>query len=175
MERYKNVKKNKEIFNIVDGKSDKSEILNIFKEKYKTILDDPLSQTRPKKYDNILHNCKFYSRDINFAINKLNASIDFDLIHSQHLKNVNNTYKEFIASLFSAFVGHGYLPEKMLYREIRPLMKNKLNNKSEASNFRPRMVSSTMLKLFEYCLLPRMDRHIKLDQHQFGYIKNTDA
>ncbi len=47
-------KTNKEIFNIVDGKADKSEILNIFKEKYKTILDDPISQTRPKKYDNIL-------------------------------------------------------------------------------------------------------------------------
>ncbi len=47
-------KTNKEIFNVVDGKTDKNEILNIFKEKYKTILDDPLSQTRPEKYDNIL-------------------------------------------------------------------------------------------------------------------------
>ncbi len=65
-------------------------------------MDDPLSQTRPKTYDYILkkinnvahiNNCKFYSRDINFAINKLKDGIGFDLVHSQHLKNVNNTYK----------------------------------------------------------------------------------
>ncbi len=126
-------------------------------------------------YSDHINNCKFYSRDINFAINKLNDGIGFDLIHSQHLKNVNNTYKEFIATFFSAFVGHSYLPAKMLYGEIRPLIKNKLNNKCEASNFRPVMVSSTMLKLFEYCLLPRMDQHLKLDQHQFGYRKIWDA
>ncbi len=35
------------------------------------------------------------------------------------------------------------------------------------------MVSSNMLKMFEYCLLPRMNRHLKVDQHQFGYRKNT--
>ncbi len=94
-------------------------------------------------------------------------------MHSQHLKNVNNTYKEFIARLFSAFICHNYLPEKMLYGEIRPLIKNKLNNKCESNNFRPVMVSSNMLKMFEYCLLPRMNKHLKLDQHQFGYRKNT--
>ncbi len=47
-------KTNKEIFSVVDGKTDQNEILNIFKNKYRTILDDPLSQTRPKTYDNIL-------------------------------------------------------------------------------------------------------------------------
>ncbi len=34
------------------------------------------------------------------------------------------------------------------------------------------MVSSNMLKMFEHCLLPRMNRPLKLDQHQFGYRKN---
>ncbi len=34
------------------------------------------------------------------------------------------------------------------------------------------MVSSSMLKMFEYCLLPRMNQHLKLDQHQFRYRKN---
>ncbi len=84
-----------------------------------------------KKINNAAHinNCKFYSQDINFAINKLNDGIGFDLIHAQHLKNVNNTYTEFIATLFSAFVGHSYIPEKMLYGESRPLIENKLHNK----------------------------------------------
>ncbi len=95
-------KTNKEIFSVVDGKTDQNEILNIFKNKYKTILDDLLSQTRPKTYDNILekinnethiNNCKLYSKDINYAINKLKVGIGFDLVHSQHLRNVNNTYK----------------------------------------------------------------------------------
>ncbi len=131
---------------------------NIFKNKYKTILDDPLSQRRPKTYDNILekinnethiNNCKLYSKDINYAINKLKVGIASDLVHSHHLKNVNNACKEFIARLFSAFISHNYLLEKMLYREIRPLIKNKLNNKCESNNFRPVMVYSNMLKMFK--------------------------
>ncbi len=49
MERYKNTKKiNKEIYSVVDGKTDQKEVLNIFKNKYRAILDDPFSQTRPK-------------------------------------------------------------------------------------------------------------------------------
>ncbi len=90
---------------MVDGKTDQKEILNIFKNKYRAILDDPFSQTRPKKYDNILekinnethiNNCKLYSKDINYAINKLKVGIGFDLVHSQHLKNVNNAYRNLL-------------------------------------------------------------------------------
>ncbi len=123
---------------MVDGKTDQKEVLNIFKNKYRAILYDPLSQTRPKKYDNILekinnethiNNCRLYSKDINYAINKLKAGTGFDLVHSQHLENVNNAYKEFIARLFSTFISHNYLPEKMLHWEIRSLIKNKFNNK----------------------------------------------
>ncbi len=100
-----------------------------------------------------INTCKLYSKDINQAINKLNIGIGFDLVHSQHLKNINNAYKEFIVRLFSAFISHNYLPEKMLYGEIIPLIKNKLNNKCESNNFRSVMVSSNMFKMFEYCLL----------------------
>ncbi len=56
-----------------------------------------------------INNCKLYSKDINYVINKLKVGIGFDLVHSQHLKNVNNSYKEFIARL---------LPEKMLYGKL---------------------------------------------------------
>ncbi len=42
------------MFSVVDGKTDQKKVLTIFKNKYRAILDDPLSQTRPKTYDNIL-------------------------------------------------------------------------------------------------------------------------
>ncbi len=52
---WKDIKKlkktNKEIFSVVDGKNDQNEVLNIFKNKYRAI-HYPLSQTRPKTYDN---------------------------------------------------------------------------------------------------------------------------
>ncbi len=41
-------KTNKEIFSVVDRKTDQNEVLNIFKNKYRAILNDPLFQTRPK-------------------------------------------------------------------------------------------------------------------------------
>ena len=177
-------KTNKEIPNKIDNKTDRNEIVDIFKNKYKAILDDPLSQCKPMNYKEIMekiesqthvNNCKLYDIDIKDAIDKLKIGIGIDFVHSNHLKQVGGKYRQFIADLFSAFLNHNYLPKNMLNGEIRPLIKNKTNNKSDSSNYRPVMASSNMLKMFEYCLLPTMNRYIKHDQHQFGYRKNTSC
>lgn len=40
-------------------------------------------------------------------------------------------------------------------------------------NYRPVMNSSNLLKLFEYCILPNLQRSLKIDNHQFGFRKHV--
>ena len=65
------------------------------------------------------------------------------------------------------------MPSYLLQGEIRPTIKNKLGNKNSSDNYRPVMNSSNLLKLFEYCILPVMSRHMKLSDRQFGFRTGT--
>ena len=55
---------------------------------------------------------------------------------------------------------------------ITPIVKNKLGNLSSSDNYRPIMNSSVFLKLFEYCLLMKMEPYIVLNDRQHGFRKS---
>ena len=101
--------------------------------------------------------------------------IGLDGIHSNHLKLGGNALKSFLSRLFSSFICHGHIPELLLKGEIRPIIKNALGDKHSSENYRPIMSSSTLLKTFEYCLLFKLKRHVKLNTRQFGFRKNTSC
>ena len=65
------------------------------------------------------------------------------------------------------------MPSAILKGEIRPILKSNSLNKSSSSNYRPVMNSSCFLKIFEYCLLPFLERDLKLDDRQFGFRSGT--
>ena len=52
-----------------------------------------------------------------------------------------------------------------------PTVKNKLGNLSSSDNYRPIMNSSVFLKLFEYCLLLKIQPYIVLNDRQHGFRK----
>ena len=60
----------------------------------------------------------------------------------------------------------------MLIGEIRPAIKNQRGDKQSSDNYRPVMNSSVILKLFEYCLLPKIEPYCNLSDRQFGFRKN---
>jgi hypothetical protein len=106
-------------------------------------------------------------------MNKLSVGNGLDMIHSGYLKHASNSLKFFLARLFSSFIGHCYMPEQMLYGEIKPTVKDKPGDKLSSDNYRPVMNSSNILKLFEYCILPRLKRHLKINNRQFGFRDHT--
>ena len=63
----------------------------------------------------------------------------------------------------------------MLKGVIRPMLKNSLGNIKDSSNYREVMISSNLLKFFEYCLLPIIQRYTNVSPMQFGYIANTST
>ena len=169
---------------IMDNKTTPIEIANVFSDKYKSILDDPLSQTKPNDFENYLSTLqhsnqivrnKILLHEMKDAINSLNPGIGHDGIHVNHIKFGGQFLMSFLSKLFSSFIQHGHVPKSMLIGEIRPIIKNVMGDVHSSDNYRPVMSSSSFLKLFEYCLLFKLEKYIKLNSRQFGFRKFTSC
>jgi hypothetical protein len=187
-EFWKDVKKlkplNKLTTNKLDGKTDSKEIINIFKTKYKNILNNIKCQSKPFNYNENMYRIKELARQSNFritpskimeAIDSLNDCLGFDGLHSNHFKLCDTQIANFMSKLFNSFLFHGYIPGEMLEGQIKPIIKSKLNKLDDSDNYRPVTISSNCLKIFEYCLIKHLEHRLQLDYKQLGFQKNTST
>ena len=160
----------------IDGCCNKEEIVNIFSAKYKDILNKneniqnmkAVNISEKKKVEILL---RFSVSDISKCILMLKDNIGFDKIHSNHLKIQSHVFNELLANLFTSFLMHSYLPSEMIYGIITPIIKDKFGDVADSENYRPIMSSSVMLKLFEYCILTKIEPFITLNDRQHGFRK----
>ncbi len=94
------------------------------------------------------------------AINSLNDCLGIDGLHSNHFKVCGNDLSSFLSNLFSSFLSHGYLFEKILKEEIKPIIKENLRKLDDSSNYRPITISSGCLKIFECCILGHLKNRL---------------
>ena len=52
---------------------------------------------------------------------------------------------------------------------------NNISSKTSSDNYRPILNSSNIFKLFEDCLLPILNRYLKLDSCQFAYRQSASC
>lgn len=110
---------------------------------------------------------------VDSSIDSINHGVGFDAVHSNHLKLLGPVAKDYLASLFSSFVRHSYIPGAMLQGEIIPIIKDKNASQTASSNYRPIMISSNILKIFEHCILFQLRRFLIINPRQFGFRANT--
>ena len=164
--------------NKIDGVDDPDTICENFSVKYSKILNKN-NNNMPEHF--IKYNLsdkdkqsiilRLSVKDIKRAVNCLNPGIGFDSIHSNHLKLQSELFYEIISMLFSSFIIHNYIPESMLRGIITPIIKDKFGNLEDSDNYRPVMSSSVFLKIFEYCLLHKLEPYINLNDRQHGFRK----
>jgi hypothetical protein len=166
----------------IDGKSDPKGMVNVFNEKFKKIFDDKECQSDTRnigqKVPQLRDDGKFrqFNRyTLRNAIDNLNDGIGIDNIHSNHLKFAKTGVDNFLSKLFNAIILHSYFPDEMLVGQIRPLVKDHKGDLSSPDNYRPIMVSSNFLKIFEYSILTPLNNCIKLDFRQLGFRNKTST
>jgi len=108
-------------------------------------------------------------KDVEAAIKEINYSIGFDGIHSNNLKSCSTLFIKLIANFFSSFILHFYMPVNMLKGTIGPTVKDRYGDLRNSDNYRPVMSSSVFLKLFEYCMLHKIEDFITLNDRQHGF------
>ena len=165
----------------IDGKSNFKEIVSIFDMKYNSILNDASCQTNGIRFSSS-ENWQYNEtvplitlNGINDSVFNLNVGMGWDRIHSNHLKYSGPVFRNFLCKLFNKFLSHQFVPRQMLGGQIRPILKNNCGSKTDSSNYRPVMNSSSLLKIFEYCLKPFLSKHLNLDSRQFGFRNNTSC
>ena len=175
----KNNLKNRTIDNVTED----DKISELFAEKFFRVLNDENCQkkssafnSKSKDIDNSQRNPhQFLFKDIVENISKLNPGKDFDEINTNHLQFATSSTILFIMFLFNSMLHHSHIPRRLLKGKIRPEIKNKLGKNSDSDNFRPVMISSNLLKLFEYCLQPFLERALTLHDNQFGFREGTST
>ena len=156
----------------IDGATEPSEIINIFNNNYKKILDDAKCHSDYELTslpDDLFHS-KLYFRphSINEAIGKLNTGLGFDMVHANHLKYSGKKFRLLLGRFLSTCLQHSFLPHEMLMGVIKPVKKGNLC-KSNSENYRPVMNSCMIMKTLEYCLLPTISSFLNIDSAQFGF------
>ena len=161
----------------IDGLHNNDLIANMFSNKYRRIFNVSSDGNKFVKCTNISERkrveilLRFSKEDIKICIKSLRETVGFDKIHSNHLKFHSELLHLFVAKLFTSFVVHNFLPSALIKGVITPIVKNKLGNLSSSDNYRPIMNSSVFLKLFEYCLLAKIEPYVMLNDRQHGFRK----
>ena len=85
---------------------------------------------------------------------------------SDYLKNAPDIFYEQLASLFRAFLTHGY---------ISPIVKDANGDISSSKNYRGIAISSLILKVFDNCLLILFGHILSNDPLQYGFQKGSST
>lgn len=173
-EVYKVKKHNDVTATSIDGYTDPKEICNMFSEKFKNIFAMKGKQhvegnmrVVQTEVQNV--NVSFSNSDVQEGIRSLKCSIGVDGIHSNHLKYCDELFSELLSLLFESFIIHQYAPKNLINGMITPTVKDRFGDLKNSSNYRPIMSSSVILKLFEYCLLKKINPYIELSDSQHGF------
>ena len=83
--------------------------------------------------------------------------------------------RRLLLAIFNSFLVHAYLPKDLLRREIRPILESGKVRGTLSNNYRPVMNSSSIFKLFEYCIQPVLTKHLRISANQFGFRKQTSC
>ena len=100
-----------------------------------------------------------------------------DGISAQHLKFGPPLLCKMLANCFTAFFVHGRLPSKMLDIHLVPVVKDNRGKIGSIDNYRPIAKASCISKVFELCILSRIEDKIAVSENQFGFKKGigTDS
>ena len=106
---------------------------------------------------------------------KRGRAADLDGLTAEHLVHAHPALPVLLARLFCLIIRNRRVPDNFLRNYIVPVPKLKeCRNKSLlCDDFRGIAISSIVSKVFEYCLLHRIQNYLYSDEMQFGFKKNV--
>ena len=90
----------------------------------------------------------------------MNKGVGHDGFHSMFLKQCSDELSYMLSCFLNACYSHCYIPVHMLKGDITPMIKNNKGNCSDSNNYRPVMVSSSLLKILELHSLDILDEKL---------------
>ena len=92
-----------------------------------------------------------------------------DGIASEHLIYADPILCVILSLGFTSFFSHGYLPDMFMHAVICPIVKDKSKDLTSVDNYRPVALVTAISKLFELCILTRIEALLVTSDLQFGF------
>ena len=126
-------------------------------------------------FDIDMSSSQFSFSVVKLSITKLDTGIDFDGIHTSHLRFISEEILNYLTVFIDMCFLNQHLPNKIMKDIIQPLVKNKFVDLIESNNYRENMNSSNLCKLFDLRLLPIIENYTIISHFQFGYYVNPST
>ncbi|KAL0852559.1 hypothetical protein ABMA27_016978 [Loxostege sticticalis] len=158
----------------VAGKSDPIEIANAFGNHFKVVPEGG-AQFNLAMFDaeSSVGNLtvRFTAREVDSIIRGMarGKSPGHDELSIEHLKYAGVHLPRVLSLLFNLCVSHCYLPEDVMFTVVVPIIKNKLGDASDLSNYRPISLATVIAKVLDGLLDRRLGEHIQTHDAQFGF------
>ena len=112
--------------------------------------------------------------EIEEAVKSLNLSkaYDYKCLTVEHIVNVHPAVYMVLKYLFSAILHHGVVPNDFGLSLIMPTVKNKSKPAADILNYRLINIMPLVTKIFEKCLISRLDLFFKFHDNQYGFVLN---
>ena len=164
----------------VDGAVGAEEIAQLWQLKFSRVLNSVNdSQSKEEFLSRLIHipNTpveKVTVAEFQMIVKKLanNKAVGLDGIPNEFYKYAPLNILTLISILFNSFLNHCFLPSILMNVLIVPLLKNKLKDPSDSSNYRPIAIATAASKIFESILLRRLSVYLSTSKNQFGFKPN---
>ncbi len=175
----------------IDGFTEESDILRIFTNKYEHIYNSvgySCSAVETLLYDinvDITNRClgainednhlHYINKDsITSAVCDMKAgkSDGYDGLSSDYIINGTDLLNLYITCLFNCIIRHGHCPRSFCVSTLVPIPKNRLKSLSDSNNYRAIALSSILCKLWDACIIVKLDTVFKSNDLLFAYKPN---
>jgi len=165
----------------IGGYTDDQDIANCFKQTFSDCCFDSYSDNKnvselfmKMSYvndDTELHNNTFNVLDVEKALGKLKIgkAPGFDGVVKEHLIYSHPCLTVYLTLLFNMMIQHSFVPDDFGIGVIIPIIKDRLGDTSDVTNYRGITLSPVVSKLFEYCAMEKYYEYFPTNDLQFGF------
>ena len=165
--------------NCMDGAIGSANIVNIFKDKYKNILnavgfnvDDviKLKSDINELIKNDTSNTNLNLKHIIDGVNKLKVDKKEESgMYTNHLKYGPNRLFVHLTFLYNAMIKHGTSTKELVEGIMIPLIKDRRSSHQKSENYRALTLGTTLSKLFETIIMLNNSHIFQSSEQQFGF------
>ena len=178
---------------MVDGKTLKSEIADVFKNCFQN-NSKPNNATKVKELNSRFEaqyseyvtshmancDCNSYSISVVNVIDaistmKAGKCADENGLSAEHFHHAPLSLLNQLANLFNRMLMHSFVPKDFRYGFMLPIVKDNQGNHSDSSNYRGITISPIISKIFEHVLKSIFLDQLQTTPYQFGFKKGSST
>ena len=100
---------------------------------------------------------------------KLGKAAGIDGLSAEHFVCAHIGISVHLSLLFTSMLSHGHMPADLMKTAIVPILKNRQGDTSDKNNYRPIAIVMALSKIFELCIMRKVETQLITSDNQFGF------